>query len=205
MLHFYHFHGTRGVRPIWLCEELGISYDVTLIDFSQSYRATPEWRAISPTGKVPVMHDTTNGSDIRIYESGAMVQYLLARYADGRLQPTPDSSDFALYLQWCWFAEATFARPLGEIVNHEREFPGTQRIAAVVTEMQDRAKVCIASIEPVLEQQDFIVGNEFTAADIMLGYTLMLARKFVPDEFPPALARYWQRLTQRPAWLQATA
>ena len=98
--------------------------------FSKEYRATAEFRAISPLGKVPVLFD----GDIRILESGAMVQYVLERYAPDKLKPANDDPLFASYLQWMWFAEATAARPLGEIVNHTREFPDENRIAPVVDE-----------------------------------------------------------------------
>ena len=78
MIRFYHAPGTRGVRPIWLCEELGINYEVEMIEFTQEFRATPEWRRISPLGKVPVLVDTAN--DLLMYESCAMVQYLIDCY-----------------------------------------------------------------------------------------------------------------------------
>ena len=72
--------------------------------------------------------------DLTMFESGAMVQYILDRYGDGRLQPTPGTPEHALYLQWSWFAEATFSRPIGEMVNHARAF-GNKAIAAVSEEM----------------------------------------------------------------------
>ena len=73
MIQIYHVPATRGVRPIWLCEELGLSYEIFPVDFSPEYRASAEWRAMNPVGKVPVMIDT-DANDLKIYESGAMVQ-----------------------------------------------------------------------------------------------------------------------------------
>ena len=95
VLKIYHVPGTRSLRVIWLCEELGHPYEVVPIDFSPEYRNRAEWRALSPTGKVPAMSD----DGFSMFESGAMVQYILQRYADGRLQPPPGSAASAIYLQ----------------------------------------------------------------------------------------------------------
>ena len=76
MIEIHHVPATRGVRPIWLCEELGLDYEIHPVDFSAEYRASKEWRAMNPVGKVPVMIDT-NADNLTMFESGAMVQYLL--------------------------------------------------------------------------------------------------------------------------------
>ena len=143
MIDIYHVPGTRSVRVIWLCEELGLPYRRIPVDFSADYRASPEWREKNPVGKVPVMTD----GDLTIFESGAMVQYLLDRYGEGRLQPPPGTAEHAFFLQWCWFSEATFARPLGEIVNHRRALPESEQSEAAIAEMQDRAWLCVQALE----------------------------------------------------------
>jgi len=201
MLKIYHVTGTRGMRIIWLCEELGIEYDVIKIDFSTEYRSSPEWRAISPIGKVPILVD----GDMRMFESGAMVQYVLNKYAGDALVPSADDENYGHYLQWLWFAEATMARPLGEIVNHKREFPGDQSISAVTQEMAARAGTCLTLVAEQMHDQDYILGNQFSAADIMLGYTLLLGELLIPDRFPHSLQPYWQRLQARPAFATARA
>ena len=207
MLTIYHVPGTRGVRPIWLCEELQIPYSVVPVDFTPEFRASSEWRAMNPVGKVPVLRDELGGEseDLLMFESGAMVQYILHRYGNGRLQPATGSPEHALYLQWSWFAEATFARPLGEIVNHVREFPGEQRIDAVVTEMQARAALSAKALGDEMSDKTFILGETFSAADIMLGYTLMLADRFLSNGLPDSVVPYWQRLTNRPAYQKAVS
>ena len=199
MIEIYHVPGTRGVRPIWLCAELGIDYRVVDVDFSANYRSSPEWRRMNPVGKVPVMVDT-DADGLMFFESGAMVQYLLDRFDQGSLEPERGSPDHALYLQWSWFAEATFARPLGEIVNHLREFPGEQKSEAAIEEMRNRARLCLHALTPQLKQRDYIVGDRFSAADIMLGYSVMLATKYLPEPLPNEVADYWNRLSERPAY-----
>jgi len=201
MIEIYHVPGTRGVRPIWTCEELGIPYRVVPVDFSAAYRASPEWRRMNPVGKVPVLVD----GDLTLFESGAMVQYLLDRYGDSRLQPPRATPAHALYLQWSWFAEATFARPLGEIVNHRRVFSESERNPAAIEEMQARTWLCVAALEGALEGRDWLVGDGLTGADIMMGYTLMLVDLLAPGELPPAVARYWAALSARPGYQVAVA
>ena len=134
-----------------------------------------------------------------------MVQYILDRYGKGQLQPPPGNPEHALYLQWSWFAEATFARPLGEIVNHSREFPDERRIDDVVAEMQSRAELSAKALGDEMSDKPFILGETFSAADIMLGYTVMLAERFLPEGLPDSLLPYWQRLSSRPAYQKAVS
>jgi glutathione S-transferase len=214
------YHGppaTRGVRPIWALEELGIPHDIISVDFSAEYRRTPEWRSINPVGKVPTMTD----GELTMMESVAMVQYILDRYGGGRLQPVPGTPcvwpttsvsslcpsslstqstqaaavtsslsnwplitgwhppvlrltvrlsgrEHALYLQWCHFAEATFARPLGEMTNHRREFDPPRE--EILREMALRGRLCVKALDEALSDgRPYILGDDFSAADICLG------------------------------------
>jgi glutathione S-transferase/mannose-6-phosphate isomerase-like protein (cupin superfamily) len=194
VLKIYHVPGTRAVRVVWLCEELEMAYERVPVDFSSEYRASAEWRRLNPVGKVPVMTD----GDLILFESGAMVEYILDRYGQGRLRPERGSAAHARYLQWSWFAEATFARPLGEIVNHRRVF-GEQSSARMLDEMRERARSCIAAIEAALDGQDYLVDGEFTAADIMMGYSVFLAQwvnAMDEGEFPN-VTDYFARLRAR--------
>ena len=201
MLKIYHVTGTRGVRAIWACEELGVPYEVEKIDFSPEFRQSPEWRQMNPVGKVPVMVD----DGLVMMESGAMVQYILDKYGDGKLQPSAGTPEHAHYLQWSWFAEATFSRPLGEVVNHGREFPGDKRIPEVVAEMQNRALVSAEAVAAEVADKDYILGDEFSAADIMLGYTIKLCDVLLDDGVPPGLQPYFERLSARPAYQVAAS
>ncbi|MEM7017469.1 MAG: glutathione S-transferase family protein [Pseudomonadota bacterium] len=200
MITIYHTPGTRSVRVIWLCEELSIPYEVVTIDFSAKYRSSPEWRKMNPTGKVPVMTD----GDLKIFESGAMVQYILDCYGNGQLQPKPGTHEHAEYLQWSWFAESTYARPLGEIVNHRRELAPEDQSTVAIEEMQKRAWTCAEALETSLAGRNYLLGDEFSAADIMMGYSIMLTELLVKREFPENLAGYWARISSRSGYLTAT-
>ena len=200
MLKIYHAPRTRGFRAIWLCEELDIPYEISPVDFSPAHRARPEWRKLSPVGKLPVMTD----GKLIMYESGAMVQYILDKYGDNRLQPVRGTAEHAMYLQWSWFAEATFARPLGEIVNHKRMF-AENASQEIIDEMKDRARQCAHAVDSAVDGQAWILGDEFSAADIMLGYTLRLYGLLMGEPLPDVAESYWARLCARDAFKSGQA
>jgi len=194
MLKIYHSPGTRGFRVIWVCEELSVPYEVAPVNFAAEYRATSEWRALNPVGKVPVMVDGA----ITVFESCAMMQYVLDRYGNGRLQPTKDDPTYAHYLQWCWFAEATFARPLGEIVNHRREFE--PEIDAVVAEMKGRATACVAACDAALSDRPYLLGDIMSVADLSICYVMRGYRRMVSDSLPANVQAYFDRVTALPSY-----
>ena len=189
------------MRVIWLCEEVAIPYEVVTIDFSRDYRASDEWRAMHPQGKVPVMQD----GDITIFESCAMVQYLLDRYGDGRLQPLAGTEGAAHYQQWCWFAESSFARPLGDMIHHSRLRPEPERIPGVVEDARLRAEPCLAATDRHLTERDYLVGDAFSGADIIMAWTLYLAKvlEVLTEASAPNAWRYLASLEARPGYQTA--
>ena len=92
MLKLFHVPKTRSTRIIWLCKELGVPLDIQTVSFSPEFRMSPEWLTKNPVGKVPVLED----GELSMFESGAMVQYILDRYGNGRLQPMVGTPDHAL-------------------------------------------------------------------------------------------------------------
>ncbi len=199
MIKIYHAKGTRGLRVMWLCEELNIDYEIQNVDFSKEFRFSEQWLKINPLGKLPSLRD----GDILLFESCAMIQYILDKYGGGKLQPSPSTTSYAYFLQWLWFSEATFARPIGEIVNHRREFPDEQEIPEVVQEMQSRIYKCLDALNEALEGKDFILGKDFTAADISLGYSLLIAQNRIDKEFPEKVDKYWGNISSRRAFITA--
>ena len=197
MLKIHHSPGTRGFRVIWVCEELSVPYEVVPVNFAAEYRATPEWRALNPVGKVPAMTD----GGMTMFESCAMMQYVLDRYGGGRLQPAKDDPSYAHYLQWNWFAEATFARPLGEIVNHRREFD--PELDAVVAEMKNRATACVSVIDEMMSERSYLLGDTMSAADLSICYTMRGYRRMVSETLPAAAQAYFDRVTALPSYTAA--
>ena len=199
MLKIYHSPGTRGFRVIWVCEELGVPYEVEPVDFSAKNRARPEWRVMNPVGKVPVMTD----GDMKMFESCAMMQFVLDRYGDGKLQPAKDNPTYAHYLQWSWFAEATFARPLGEIVNHRREFK--PELHNVVAEMKSRATAAVHAIDAAVVDRPYLLGDKMSAADLSICYAMRGYRRMVTEELPGHVQGLFDRVTALPSYERTVA
>jgi glutathione S-transferase len=185
------------VRPIWLCYELELPIEIEPIDFSPAFRNSQKWRAISPAGKVPAMTD----GDMTMFESGAMVDYILERYGEGRLQPTPGTVESAFHHQWCWFSEATLDRPLGP---HRLLKSAAARDEAIAADAEQKARACLDAVDQALADRKFLLGSEFGAADIMMGYSLQLVAHLdvLDDQYPNAQA-YLERLKSRDACRRA--
>lgn len=193
MITIYHVPKTRSVRPLWLCLELNVPFDFVLVDFSPDYRNSLEWRAISPAGKIPVLKD----DDVTMFESGAMVEFILDRYGEGRLRPKPRTAEHAAYLQWSWFAEATLVRPLGLVRLMKTASDGASSIAK---DTRQKVETALRAVEQGLANSEFLLPMGFSAADIMMGYSLELLSQLnlLEDSFPNAQA-YLARLKARDA------
>ena len=130
-----------------------------------------------------------------------MMQYVLDQFCDGRLQPTKDDPSYAHYLQWCWFAESTFARPLGEVVNHGRAFE--PEIDAVVAEMKGRATACVAALDAALSDRSHLLGDTMNAADLSICYVMRGYRRMVSEALPANVQGYFDRVTALPSYAAA--
>jgi len=197
VLTIYHVPGTRSVRPVWLCYELDLAFEIAVIDFSPAYRSSPEWRAISLAGKVPAAVD----GDVVMFESGAIVDYILERYGEGGLRPAPGSAASAAYHQWRWFAEATLLRPLGLNGLLTRKEENREPVAV---EAERKARECLQVVDDAMADRDYLLGADFSAADIMMGYSLaLLASLGVLDARYPQARTYLERLRTREAFTRA--
>jgi glutathione S-transferase len=195
----YHAPMTRSVRVRWLLEELGLPHEVAAR--ARAELKEPEHLALHPLGKVPVLRD----GDLVLFESGAIVQYLLETYGHGRLEPARGSHERPAFLQWSHFAEASLMPPLGQIVQHTRIRPPEERIAAVVTDATRVASLALRVVEEALAGRDWLV-REFSAADVMMGYGVALANllRLLTDDFPN-LQGYLARCEARPAFRRSIA
>ena len=202
MLKIYHAQNTRSVRIVWLCEELGIPYELKTLKFAPEDLQSETYLAIHPLGKVPSIDD----DGLILNESGAIAQYLLTKHGKGRLEPKPGTDEFGKYLHWFHFAEATFMGPLGNIAQHSFIRPEDQRIPQVAAEAAEGAKKILGILDRELADKDYICGTEFTAADVMLGYDLLLCKLFglLSEDYPNVNA-YFGLLGERPGFQKATA
>jgi glutathione S-transferase len=142
--------------------------------------------------------------DLKLIESGAIVQYFLEKHGQGRLEPAVGSPDRGPYLQWFHFGEATLARFTGEIVRHRFGLPESIRVPTVVDATRPRLREALALVDGALEGREFILGGAFSAADIMVSYGIIMAK--IAGELPPELtnlATYIGRLKERPGYKKA--
>ncbi len=198
MIRLYHSPLMRSVRIYWLLEELGIPYQLETIEFGKLQ--SPAYRRTHPMGKVPAIRD----GDLTMFESGAILEYILERYGNGRLEAARGSADRGTFLQWIHFAEASAFPPIADVAAHSFFRPEADRIPAVVEDGKARATIILAMIEEWLANRQYLMGAEFTAADIMMGITMLGAKWYdlLTDAHPSSLA-YVQRLEDRPALQKA--
>ena len=202
MLVVHHLGKSQSERIVWLCEELGIPYDLKVYDRDKVTRlAPPEYKKLHPIGAAPVIHD----GDTCIAESGAIVDYIIAKYGNGRLTLKPEHPDFAQFLYWLHFANGTFQPATGRnMILNRLELPTDN---PVVTAMRDRLALALGSLEERLKANQFLAGTAFTTADIMVVFTLTTMRLFYAYDLKPypAILAYLQRIGARPAYQRAMA
>jgi glutathione S-transferase len=193
----YHAPRTRSIRILWLLEELGLTYQLATVAFRPPRLS---FEQDTPLGKFPVIED----DGLVMSESGAILEYLIEKYGEGRLGPAAGSAVRARYLQWVHFAEATAMPPVNDITRHTLLLPEADRIARVADDGRARVANVLNVVERALAGNEYLVGHELSGADIMMGYFLMAAGMLGLVGAPhPNVAAYWNRLTARPALQRA--
>ena len=195
----HHAPNTRSVRVVWLLEELGLSYDLELYKLGDPGMRSPEYLKVHPMGRVPVLED----GDTKIFESGAIVQYVLAKYGEGKLSPIPSSPDFGTYLQWLHYAEGMIMPQVNIIVVETILLPEDRRSKV----NEERAKKLLTrmlnAVEAGLEGKQYIAG-EFSGADIMTGHACVVSGRLGADlSDKPNVGAYIERLESSPSLAKA--
>ena len=199
MLKLHFAPNSRAGRIVWLLEELGLEYEMNKLAFHPKDLKSDEHRRRHPLGRVPVLDD----GDVSIYESGAIVEYVMARYGDGGLKPAVDSAEFPEYLQWFHYCEGMVMPPINTIMVHSVLLPPDRRNLETLGQAQRLLSKAVAPVDAALEGRDYLVGD-FTAADIMLAHSLFMANRLgqVSDELTN-LKGDVQRIESRPAFKTA--
>ena len=189
----YHAPNTRSVRILWLFEELGLPYELENYKLGDPGMRSPEYLKVHPMGRVPVLQD----EEVKIFESGAIIQYVLAKYGDGRFVPDQESVDFANYLQWFHYAEGTIMPQINIIVVESILLPEDRRNKVNLERAQKLLTRMLTAVERGLEGRDYLAG-EFSGADIMTGHACVVSARLGADiSDKPNVAAYTQRLEAR--------
>jgi glutathione S-transferase len=141
--------------------------------------------------------------DVSIYESGAIVEYVMARYGDGGLKPAVDSPEFPEYLQWFHYCEGMVMPPVNTIIVHTLLLPPERRNEEALGQARRLLTRALAPVDAALEGREYLIGA-FSAADIMLGHAIFMSNRLgcVTDEMQN-LKAYVQRIDARPAFQTA--
>ncbi len=201
MITIYHLDRSRSERIIWLMEELGLDYRIETFQRQPDLYGPPEMKAVHALGRAPVIQD----GDTLLAESGAIVEYILARHGGGRLAIAPAEPNFGRYLYWLHYAEGSLMShllrewSLGRMLPDPGSHPGMAR-------MRDTTRAHLGQVEAALAEAPYLAGPAFTAADIMMAYPFTTFRQHIcPIDLTPfpAIQDYAARLQARPAFQQA--
>lgn len=197
MIELYHCPDARSFRVLWALEELGLAYELHLLPFPPRFRA-PEYLQVNPLGTVPALID----GPTLMTESAAIVQYLVTRYGPSELAVPVDDPAYGAWLNWLHFGEATLTFPQTLVLRYRTLEPGRAEQVA-----DDYAKWFLSRLRHVdraLANGQWLCAERFTAADISVGYALLLANHLkLLGDISPALQAYWERLKSRPAFQAA--
>ncbi len=195
MLTIHHLGISQSDRIVWLCEELEIPYELVRYERDPVTRLAPAaYKALHPSGTAPVIAD----QDLVLAESGAIIDYIVARHGGGRLTLAPDHPDFAQFLYWYHFGN-------GSLMPAMMLLAGGGDMADIARARVDRN---LKALETHLaDGRCWLSGETFTVADIMILFPLTTMRAFMPLDLGPhpGIRAYLRRVAARPAFERAMA
>ncbi|HEY2254908.1 MAG TPA: glutathione S-transferase family protein [Variovorax sp.] len=200
MLTVHHLGKSQSERIVWLCEELGLPYELKhYVRDAVTQLAPPELKALHPLGTAPMISD----GELVLAESGAIIDYILAKHGGGRLTLGVDHPDFAQYLFWLHFANGNFQPSMGRNMILRRLDLSADNPVLLAT--RARLERSLDMLESRLADAQYLAGNAFTVADIMLVFSLTTMRHFFPLDLAPypSILAYLQRIHGREAYRRA--
>lgn len=195
----YHSPRSRSGRPRWLLEEMGVPYELVTLDFSKSEHKTADYLKIHPHGQVPALVD----GEVTMYESAAICLYLADKHFDKGLAPAFGTPARGEYYQWMVYSVATLELPVITIFLHTVMLPEEQRSAKLVEDARKSFAGIAGVIAQRLEGRPYLLGEQFSAADIMIGSTLAWGQFMGLLADQPKLQAYVGRLVERPGYQKA--
>ena len=194
MLTLHFAPNSRAGRIVWLLEELELPYEINKMAFHPQDLKSDAHRARHPLGRVPVLDD----GDVRIFESGAIVEYVIARHKNGGLRPSDDAPEFPEFLQWFHYCEGMVMPPVNTIVVQTLLLPKERQDATALGQAQRLLSKALVPVNEALGGRDYLIGD-FSAADIMLGHACFMSNRLgCVGEDMPHLKAYVERVANRP-------
>jgi glutathione S-transferase len=199
MLKLHFAPNSRAGRIVWLLEELGLPYELNKMAFHPKDLKSDEHRARHPLGRVPVLDD----GEITLWESGAIIDYILERHKNDGLKPAVSDDSFPAYLQWFHYCEGMVMPSINTIVVHTLLLPEDRRDPVALGQAQRLLTRSLGPVNDALEGKDYLIGD-FSGADVMLGHACFMANRMgcVPEEMTQ-LKAYVARVAARPAFQTA--
>ncbi|WP_407156894.1 glutathione S-transferase family protein [Bradyrhizobium sp. STM 3557] len=199
MITLYHCDGARSFRPLWMLEELGLSYELKMLPFPPRVLAK-EYLALNPLGTIPLMIDGEN----RMTESSGICHYLGVTYGPTSLMVEPHEPSYATFLNWMYFSDATLTFPQTLVLRYSQLEPEERRSVQVATDYARWFLGRLRAVEAATAGAETLCAGRFTAADIVIGYALRLAASIgLAKDFGSNVASYWARLQTRMGYQRA--
>lgn len=204
-LRLYHCKGARSLRPLWMLEELGLDYALTVLPFPPRV-LQKDYLSINPLGTIPCFFD----GEMRMTESPAICHYLAEKFGAAQGKPDlhvrNDEPDYGRYLNWLYFSDATLTFPQTIVLRYTQLEPEPRRLPQAAADYRAWFYGRLRSVDAAVKESEYLVANRFTSADIAIGFALHLATLIgIDQDFSPAVRAYLERLTARDAFKRANA
>lgn len=202
MITLYHSAQSRSVRPRWMLEEIGAPHEIKRVNLQAGEQKNPAYLKLNPNGSVPTLVD----GDLVLFESAAICQYLADKYPERKLAPPVGTPARARYYQWIHYGMSAIEPPAVTIFAHTMMRPEEKRVPLLVEEARPALSAAVRVVDGALAGREFLCGDGFTTADVIVGSTLAWCRMMgiVGGDVPNAAA-YLDRLMARPACQKAFA
>jgi glutathione S-transferase len=197
----YHCQDARSLRPLWTLEEMGLAYELRTLPFPPRVLQR-DYLEVNPLGTVPCMLD----GPVRMTESSGICHYLVERYGPTPLALPVAHPEYAAYLNWLYFSDATLTFPQTIYLRYTVLEPEERRLPQAAEDYKRWFAGRLRAVETATAEREFLCAGRFTIADICIGYALHLARNIGLGELlGPNAGRYFERLRTVPSYQRATS
>ncbi|AOE88112.1 glutathione S-transferase family protein [Pseudomonas sp. TCU-HL1] len=199
MITLYHCMSARSFRPLWMLEELGLSYELVMLPFPPRVHAR-HYLDINPLGTIPALLD----DQLLMTESSAICEYLAVKFGPTPLGVIPEEPDYGSYLNWLHFGEATLTFPQTIVLRYGQFEEEQRKLPQAVDDYTRWFLGRLRAVESALETREYLCQDRFTAADVSVGYAIMLASFIgLESSFTANIRKYWERLQAREGFRKA--